>query len=50
VAELRTAIDERIPADGFFNDVHGSAAYKRHLTHYFSEQIRLELAGPEAAI
>jgi hypothetical protein len=24
--------------------VHGSAAYKRHLTYYFSEQIRAELA------
>jgi CO/xanthine dehydrogenase FAD-binding subunit len=47
--ELRHAIDERIPIDGFFNDVHGSAAYKRHLTYHFSEQIRLELTGPEAA-
>jgi CO/xanthine dehydrogenase FAD-binding subunit len=47
--ELRQAIDERIPTHGFFSDVHGSAAYKRHLTYHFSEQIRLELAGPEAA-
>jgi CO/xanthine dehydrogenase FAD-binding subunit len=42
--ELRRAIDERIPADGYFDDVHGSAAYKRHLTRYFAEQIRAELA------
>ncbi len=42
--ELRRAIDERIPADGYFDDVHGSAAYKRHLTYYFAEQIRAELA------
>jgi CO/xanthine dehydrogenase FAD-binding subunit len=42
--ELRRAIDERIPADGYFDDVHGSAAYKRHLTYYFGEQIRAELA------
>jgi CO/xanthine dehydrogenase FAD-binding subunit len=48
-AELRRALDERIPIDGFFDDVHGSAAYKRHLSHHFSEQIRQELAGPEAA-
>jgi len=41
--ELRRAIDERIPADGYFDDVHGSAAYKRHLTRYFAEQIRAEL-------
>ncbi|WP_088344403.1 MULTISPECIES: FAD binding domain-containing protein [Rhodomicrobium] len=42
---LRRAIDARIPADGYFNDVHGSAAYKRHLTLYFAEQIRAELAA-----
>jgi len=47
-AELRRAIDEGIPAEGYFDDVHGSAAYKRHLTYYFSEQIRAELAAPGA--
>ena len=46
--DLRRAIDERIPADGYFNDVHGSADYKCHLTHYFAEQIRAELAQPGA--
>ena len=46
--ELRREIDARIPADGYFNDVHGSAAYKRHLTYYFCEQIRCELARREA--
>jgi CO/xanthine dehydrogenase FAD-binding subunit len=43
--ELRDAIDARLPADGYFGDVHGSAPYKRHLTHYFAEQIRAELGG-----
>jgi CO/xanthine dehydrogenase FAD-binding subunit len=47
--ELRRAIDARIPADGYFNDVHGSAPYKRHLTPYFAEQIRLALAQPGTA-
>lgn len=42
--QLRHAIDARIPADGYFGDVHGSADYKRHLTGYFAEQIRAELA------
>jgi CO/xanthine dehydrogenase FAD-binding subunit len=42
---LRQAIDEQIPADGYFDDVHGSAAYKRHLTYYFAEDIRTELAA-----
>jgi CO/xanthine dehydrogenase FAD-binding subunit len=46
--ELRRALDEHIPADGYFNDVHGSAAYKSHLTYYFAEQIRAELAQPGA--
>jgi CO/xanthine dehydrogenase FAD-binding subunit len=41
---LRQAIEAHIPADGYFNDVHGSADYKRHLTFYFAEQIRAELA------
>lgn len=46
--ELRQAIDARIAADSYFDDVHGSAAYKRHLTPYFAEQIRAELAQAEA--
>ena len=43
-AELRQAIDDRLPADAWFQDVHGSAPYKRHVTHYLAEQIRAELA------
>ena len=43
-SELQRAIDERIPASGYFEDVHGSAAYKRHVTRYLAEQIRAELA------
>ena len=43
-AELRHVIDERLPADDYFADVHGSAPYKRHLTYYFAKQIRAELA------
>ena len=41
--ELRQAIDEAIPADGYFDDVHGSPASRRHLTYYYAEQIRAEL-------
>jgi CO/xanthine dehydrogenase FAD-binding subunit len=44
--ELRQAIEASIPAASYFDDVHGSAAYKRHLTSYFAEQIRAELAQP----
>ena len=47
-AELRRALDQRIPADGYFHDVHGSASYKRQLTHYLTEEIRAELSGTGA--
>jgi hypothetical protein len=47
-AQLRQAIDACIPADGYFDDVHGSAPYKHHLTYHFAEQIRAELAGTGA--
>jgi CO/xanthine dehydrogenase FAD-binding subunit len=40
---LREAIFFSIPEADYFNDVHGSARYKRHLTYYFAEQIRVEL-------
>jgi len=43
-SELQRAIDERLPADAWFEDVHGSAPYKRHVTRYLAEQIRAELA------
>jgi len=43
-AELRRAIDERLPSDGYFQDVHGSAPYKRHVTLYLAEQTRAELS------
>jgi CO/xanthine dehydrogenase FAD-binding subunit len=42
---LQSAINARVPYDGWFDDVHGSAAYKRHVTHHFAEQIRTELAA-----
>ena len=46
--ELRRTLDDGIPADGYFDDVHGSASYKRHLTYHFTEQIRAELSAPGA--
>jgi CO/xanthine dehydrogenase FAD-binding subunit len=41
---LRHEIDAAIK-DNWFDDVHGSAPYKRRLTYYYAEQIREELAG-----
>ena len=43
-AELHRAIDERLPPDAWFHDVHGSAPYKRHITFHLAEQIRAELS------
>lgn len=42
---LRRAIDAAIKDTDWFEDVHGSAPYKRHLTYYYAEQIRVELAA-----
>lgn len=40
---LRTRIEREV--DAFFDDVHGSPAYRRHLTFHFAEEIRRELGG-----
>ena len=45
-AELAHAIDTKVAETDWFDDVHGSAAYKRHLTYYYAEQVRAELASP----
>ncbi|MFL9911392.1 FAD binding domain-containing protein [Paraburkholderia sp. RL17-337-BIB-A] len=42
--ELRRAIASAIPDDDYFDDVNGLPEYRRHLTYYFAEQIRAELA------
>ena len=44
-AELRDAIDTAVDETLWFDDVHGSAPYKRHLAYYYAEQIRAELAA-----
>ena len=41
--ELRHAIEARVAESDWFDDVHGSAPYKRHLTLYYAEQILAEL-------
>lgn len=46
---LRRAIRADIADADYFDDVHGSAPYKRHLTFYYAEQVRAELAHPENA-
>ena len=41
--ELRRSLDAGIPDDLYFDDVHGSPPYRRHLTYYLGEQIRREV-------
>jgi CO/xanthine dehydrogenase FAD-binding subunit len=41
--ELRLAVDAKIPDDLYHNDVHGTPAYRRHITYYYAESIRAEL-------
>ncbi|CAN5406130.1 FAD binding domain-containing protein [soil metagenome] len=43
---LKQALDAAIPQDGYFDDVNGTPAYKRHVTYYFAEQIRAEFSAP----
>ena len=42
--ELKRAIDDAVPFSMYLDDVHGSPAHRKHLTHYFGEQIRSELS------
>jgi CO/xanthine dehydrogenase FAD-binding subunit len=41
--ELKHAI-EAVPFDLYLDDVHGSPPHRKHLTHYFAQQIRSELS------
>ncbi|MFT6564973.1 MAG: CO/xanthine dehydrogenase FAD-binding subunit [Actinomycetes bacterium] len=46
-AALRHALAEAIPDSLLFDDTNGTPAHRKHLIHYFAQQIRLEL-GSEA--
>jgi CO/xanthine dehydrogenase FAD-binding subunit len=43
--EMCHAIETHVAQGEWFDDVHGSARYKRHLTYYYAVQIREELAA-----
>jgi CO/xanthine dehydrogenase FAD-binding subunit len=43
--ELKRALDDAVPFSLYLDDVHGSPAHRWHLTYYFAEQIREELAS-----
>jgi CO/xanthine dehydrogenase FAD-binding subunit len=43
--DLGARIEREIPASGYFDDVHGLPAWRRHMTLHFAQEIRDELAG-----
>jgi CO/xanthine dehydrogenase FAD-binding subunit len=45
---LRDALRAAIPDDLFLDDVHGTPAYRKHLTYQFAEEIRRELSSKGA--
>jgi CO/xanthine dehydrogenase FAD-binding subunit len=42
--DLRARIEREIPAGAYYNDIHGLPAWRRHMTLYFAQEIRDELA------
>jgi len=44
-AALRDKLEAQIPPEGYYNDVHGAPAWRRHVTLQFAEEIRSEFAG-----
>ncbi len=44
-AELRHRLHNTIPDSLYFDDVHGTPAYRKHLTFHFAEEIRRELSS-----
>jgi CO/xanthine dehydrogenase FAD-binding subunit len=43
--QVAVALSERIPPGAYVRDVHGSPAWRRHLTRVYAEQIRQELSA-----
>jgi CO/xanthine dehydrogenase FAD-binding subunit len=46
--ELRAAIESKIPPAGYYDDIHGLPAWRRHMTLHFAEEIRCELSAEPA--
>ncbi len=46
--DLRARVEAAIPADGWYDDIHGSPAWRRHMSLHFAEDIRRELGAGEA--
>jgi hypothetical protein len=46
---LRSRIEQTLPAAGYYDDIHGLPAWRRHVTLLFAEQIRAELSAEVSA-
>jgi CO/xanthine dehydrogenase FAD-binding subunit len=46
---LHARIEQTIPPEGYYDDVHGLPAWRRHMTLQFAEQIRAELSAEVTA-
>jgi CO/xanthine dehydrogenase FAD-binding subunit len=44
-ATLRDKLEADIPPENYYDDIHGTPAWRRHVTLQFAEEIRGELAG-----
>jgi CO/xanthine dehydrogenase FAD-binding subunit len=44
-AMLRERLEAEIPAELYYDDIHGKPAWRRHVTLQFAEEIRVELGG-----
>jgi CO/xanthine dehydrogenase FAD-binding subunit len=45
--QLRSKLHEMIPDALYFDDVHGTPAYRKDMTFYFAEEIRSELSAED---
>jgi hypothetical protein len=45
--QLRSKLHEAIPDHWYLDDVHGTPAYRKHMTFHFAEEIRRELSAEE---
>ncbi len=48
-ALLRETIEQTIPQALYYSDIHGTPAWRQHITLHFAEEIRSELAGKDSA-
>jgi CO/xanthine dehydrogenase FAD-binding subunit len=46
---LRAKLDAEIPGASYYNDMHGTPAWRRHVTEQFAEEVRGELAKNAAS-